>query len=338
MTPGGAHAQSEAPPVARRAVLSFAAGLCLPAAGCQFHFGTSGVNSLFGQPLDSVSVQFAAASHDGLTQVQLYHCAFPKQGVAWNWAHLLTHEGLFAAVDNTLFHHDGAQALAHPQSLEALYTQPGPVSLRLARNGPAHAVASASASASGRLRRIGQPRTSSYRPRRSVTMTFNAILRPSASLSGLQPGRVETFGHVDGDLTIDGRALSVHGPGKIHEQLQASPRFATPFVYATLWGERRAFSAIFSNDGNGGVLADNGGVIAIKKFEISPPSPERALALHLADGTILKGVARSRADYEVPVFTTRYPHQWPVLVLDGEPLFGDIGDFRKTELAYPPLR
>jgi hypothetical protein len=281
-----------------------------------------GIDHLKEQTLWSESVYLDCVSPDGESGFIVRLCRYPTEATGWLWVHAFMPGKVYAFTDHSLACSTDVTRVDAP---DVTYDLGDDSMVDLQRDGPrdnpdearVHAAVSAHLDAQA-------PHGPGAHPI-EVAATFT----PLGASGTTVPGRIELLGEVRAHIEVDGATVEIAGYGQWHEQHQEQPRFLRPFTYFTLRGERLAFVGSRGPMRATGYARRDGAVTAIAALDIDPRGPRRALRLELADGTELRGEARTTHDYSVPIYDRRRPGTLVVAEVAGQTLSGCINDFMR---------
>jgi hypothetical protein len=292
-------------PTRRDALLGAAAGL----AGWPAAAATS--ISLEGRTLYSESVQIAGGDPSGRRFVVLRLCQYPEAGLAWLWAAALV-DGRFALFVDNEAPWSGAPSVREGADKAVYAGTARGAKLAFERSGTRERPTAASARFEG----------SRGRGRFTVLARFE----PATGFSGLLPGRSEQFGRVRAQLQIGGRSIEIEGTGQWHEQPQTTPRFVTPFVYASLWGQDTFATLLQSPEGSGGYIIRPKGVTRFDRAGFTPPGPTRTMQASGPEGATQMTLDEVRS-YRFGVYRETWRGAFVRTTLDGAPMIGFANTF-----------
>ncbi len=275
----------------------------------------------------SESIHSGAVSADGQYGINTRLCRYPALGAAWIWVHVYTPDGFWAFTDHCA---PSGVDKTPVDAQSATFHATNPDLLRYDRTGPRSAPETVRASAVVQARASRTPRHGPGTVPLSLDLSFKAGL----SYEGLLEGRTEVFGRSSVRVIIDGQVITFEGPSQYHEQVQDTPRFTEPFVYATLWGESAASTLLSGNQGSGGYLLRPDQTLGFTSFSISPPGPERRLTVTREDGSKIEGRALRRQRYAIPVYDHIWLGSMASVDLAGQRLLGNINEFLPEQLTY----
>ncbi|MEZ5955819.1 MAG: hypothetical protein R3C27_01220 [Hyphomonadaceae bacterium] len=261
----------------------------------------------------SDSVMLSLADPEQGVQVTARLCRYPDYRMAWLWAHAHTPDGSFAFVDHNASCSEGFSA---EDSSVASYADDA-ARLHFERIGP-------TLSPERGASRVSVCDDSGVEMRCALEIV-PTLLRP-----GLLPGRMEAFGHVVGEVRIGSRTWRVSGAGQFHEQRQTTPRFTTPFTFATLWSERMAGTLLAIPGQSSGYLLTDDGAPLSGSVRFDPPGAHRRLAL---EGDALSGVAEVLHAYTIPIYGQAWRGAFVRVQTGAGVLFGALNDWR-PDLLY----
>lgn len=247
----------------RRFVLS---SLACSLASCTMT--TSSFRPAEGEDIYSESVQVSLADPSGRNFLSVRLCQYPDANIAWIWAAVFV-DGRFWKYQNNAAHWSGTPSVS-PEGRHAEYlADTGTTRIQYIREGsrlsPAHGKMVFTSPEEGGI---------------SLEVAFD----PAGQFAGLIPGRTEVFGRATAMVRLGGQDVSFAGPGQWHEQQQTDPRFTTPFVYASLWGDGVYSTLLQTPEGSGGYLIRNGRVDLFSAAAFGPPAFEREVRLTGRDG------------------------------------------------------
>lgn len=217
-------------------------------------------DDLYGRATLSQSVMLSGADAAGEHFLAVRGSTYPDAGVAWLWIMLLTRDGFWQYARNDLPWRGRATDPDAPRGAYLIESARDRASFR--RGGPAAAPMAAMASVAfdsnpGLGAGVGRGR-----------VTIEAAFAPNDGHAGLLPGRSEAFGRVSAHCAIDGVGFDLEGPGQFHEQTQTTPRFTTPFAFASLWSDDVVATLLETPEGSGGYI--------IESRKVTPLSAVRA--------------------------------------------------------------
>lgn len=278
-----------------------------------------GIDHLKEQPLWSESVYLDCVSADGGTGFVVRLCRYPTERTAWLWAHVFLPGETYAYTDHYLHCNDTVTPV---ESEHVVYRLDADADMSMTRVGPRASPEAASVSISASLHLDPQAGHGPGKHDLDLAATFT----PLGASGTTVPGRVELLGRVQVSAGLDGEDLRFEGFGHWHEQHQEQPRFLRPFTYVTLRGERLAFVLTRGQARATGYARRDGVITPVTGFDIDPYGPRRSFRLELADGTELRGEARTTHAYSIPIYDLRRPGTLVVAEVDGQPLSGCIND------------
>lgn len=241
---------------------------------------------LEGISIYSESVQVSLADPAGKNFLSIRLCQYPDAGVAWLWVAVLIDGEFIQIADNAVPWQGGASVL--PGAAQASYAaRSAAASISFVRDGAVNQPVQ------GRMKFVGNSSSAIQ-----VEVTFS----PSELYEGLIPGRAEVFGRATAALNIRGRVLNLEGPGQWHEQQQTAPRFVTPFVYASLWGEGVFATFLQTPDSSGGYVISPQGVTGYNGADFNRPQSVREVSMTAADGRISKFWFEERHHYTLDIY------------------------------------
>ncbi|HXH22141.1 MAG TPA: hypothetical protein VNN10_08930 [Dehalococcoidia bacterium] len=281
-----------------------------------------GIDHLEDQSLWSESVYLDCVSPDGETGFVVRLCRYPTERTGWLWAHVFLPGKVFAYTDHYLACPESVTAVEAP---DVRYDLGAGSPVAMDRAGPREQPRSASVRVHFQAHAEAHPGHGPGSHHVLLSGSFHPLSASGTSVAG----RIELLGSVSGLVTIDDSEYDLLGFGQWHEQHQEGPRFLRPFTYATLRGERLAFVATRGPLRATGYVRREGEITPVTAFDIGPRGPRRALRLELADGTELRGEARTTHEYSVPIYDTRRPGTLVVAEVGGERLSGCINDFMR---------
>lgn len=242
----------------------------------------------------SESVQVSLADDSGENFLTARLCQYPEADVAWLWIACLV-EGEFYSWEDNSVRTKSAKSVT-TGSDEAYYSAKlGSREMYFRRAGKLAAPQSCEMSFE-----------STSRPEIAAKVNFD----PVELFTGLIPGRAEVFGHASANVSVNGRSVSFSGFGQWHEQQQSDPRFVTPFVYASLWGDGAFATFVQSTDGSGGYIIEPAGVRGFKDARFTPRGASRSV--------VLTGLDEQTAAFD---FSTRHSYNFPIY---GKPWYGSF--------------
>lgn len=251
--------------------------------------------SLEGRSTYSESVMLSGADPEGARFAAVRICTYPELGVAWLWCMLLTPNGFWQYASNDVAWSGEASA---QDPVTAGY---GAVATRrtsaiIKREGTLAAPRRAELQASfDSMPNLGEPGSPVKRGPVSILASFE----PAAGYGGLLPGRTESFGRAHFSCTGSVSAV-FDGPAQFHEQPQSTPRFTTPFAFASLWSADAFGTFLDSPGGSGGYTIENGA--ARRASDVHATLTPGALALDFRSEAAPRRIAlESARDYRVPI-------------------------------------
>ncbi len=266
---------------------------------------------LEGIPIYSESVQVSLADPAGKNFLSIRLCQYPDAGVAWLWAAILMDGEFIQVADNAVPWQGVASVL--PGAAQASYTaQSATASLSFVREG------TLSQPVLGRMKFVSNSNSATQ-----VEVTFS----PSELYEGLIPGRAEVFGRATAALSIRGRAVNLEGPGQWHEQQQREPRFVTPFVYASLWGEGVFATFLQTPGSSGGYVISPQGVAGYTGADFNGPQSVREVSMTAADGRISKFRFEERHHYTLDIYDKPWRGSFVHGEIEGVPVSGFLNSW-----------
>lgn len=270
----------------------------------------------------SESVQIGAASPDGAYQVVARICRYPDARRSWVWVQVLTPAGFFAYFD----HH--APCSATPTAHEgeaALYETTGAARLRATRSGKRLSPDRCAMEIEARLAATGDPREGEG----WIPFSARIEIDPARRYSGLLPDRSEMFGTGRMTLVLNGVPHETAVVGQFHEQPQTAPRFAAPYAYASLWGERTGLTIVASARGGGGYRVSDRETQEYRKVDFPARADKRTITL-FSDKGELAITTEARIDQSIPIFAGMWRGQFVTARTDDELFRGVLVDFEQA--------
>ncbi len=281
-----------------------------------------GIDHLRDQQLWSESVYLDCVSADGETGFVVRLCRYPTERTAWLWAHVFLPGKVYAYTDHYL-PCDGQ--VTPVDSDRVVYRLESDADMSMTRAGRRESPSAASVSISAMPHEEAHPEHGEGGHELNLVATFE----PLGASGTTVPGRVELLGRVKVSADLDGAELKFEGLGQWHEQHQEQPRFLRPFTYCTLRGDHLAFVVTRGPLRATGYVRRDGVNTPVTGFDIDPRGPRRSFRLELADGSELRGEARTTHGYSVPIYDTRRPGTLVVAEVEGEHLSGCINDLMR---------
>ena len=274
------------------------------------------------QPLWSESVYLDCVSPDGGSGVLVRLCRYPSEATGWLWVHAFQPGKVYAFTDHSL---PCSTAVTKVDAADVTYDLGDDSLVDMQRDGPREDPDEA------RVHASVLAHLDPHAPHGPGTHPIEvaATFTPLGASGTKVPGRIELLGEVRAHIEVDGGTIEVAGYGQWHEQHQEQPRFLRPFTYVTLRGENLAFVATRGPLRATGYARRNGVLTPISALDISPRGARRDLRIELADGSELRGEARTTHDYSVPIYDGRRPGSLVVAEIGGEQLSGCINDFMR---------
>lgn len=287
----------------------------------------------------SEAVYLDAVSADGSTGFVVRLCRFPQAGVAWLWAHVFEGGRCWSFTD----HEAGCdEAFTDLDTRSVVYrsissdrparladTAPTPT-LTLERDGPLAAPLAARA----RARVAARSGFDSRHGAGDQPLEIDARFEPGSAPVSNRMGRHEILGMTRARIRIGEREIVLEGRGHFHEQVQTDARFGVAFTYASLRGADSGLIFLRGARGARGQYIEGGSSIAIVKVELSAPNTWRSIAVHLADGRVLRGDVEATYRYTIPVFDEYRPGSVVRARLGGVVFSGCMNDFRLEQLDF----
>lgn len=261
-------------------------------------------------------------SEDGRSGFDVRLARYPGQGNAWLWVFVFLPDAVYGYNDDALTL-TGFQGVTDAEQELVRYELPGGMRAFMERRGGRGAVTEASVSAAALAHEDRDPELGPGTTPVRIEATFRAA-HPSV-LRGR--GRMEVLGEVRATIDTPRGTLALTGRGHWHEQHGVRPRFAAPFTYLTLRGERFGFVGTKTEAGAGGFVVRDGATTRISAIEVDPPGPRRAFRLALADGGGLTGTADTTHAFTVAVEGSRRPGALVRAATPLGPLSGLINDW-----------
>jgi hypothetical protein len=251
---------------------------------------------------------------------------YPDLGTTWVWCHVIC-DGMLYSYTN----HDLPCAADHKRADDTLatYEVPG-LQVRMTRSGTSADMTALSFSAQVAAHRGGK----GVDGRGNIPVQLDGIFHPGPLRAGSPAGRFERTGHVEAELAVRGRAVSLSGVAKAHEQTQTAPRFDAPFTYAMLWGPDASLTGLLSATRRYGDYDGPGGDRAITNFAAEASAPTRRFEAQLDDGSHIAGTARTAFSFDVPVFSRQWHGHVVAGAIEGHPVVGMINDWRPELQPY----
>ena len=216
----------------------------------------------------SESVQVSLADPHGRNFLSIRLCQYPEEGVAWIWAALYLDGKLWKYQNNSV--RWSGSASVKPEEQHAEYTATvGSTHIHYTRDG------TNKAPERGKM---------VFSSEEGESISIEVEFSPAGQFVGLIPGRTEMFGAASATVLAGGKDASFSGPGQWHEQQQTDPRFTTPFVYASLWGDGTYSTLLQTPKGSGGYLIRDGGVDVFSDATFGAPADVRDVHLVGRDG------------------------------------------------------
>lgn len=259
-----------------------------------------------GERTYSESVQVSLADRSGRNFLSVRLCQYPDANIAWIWAAVLV-DGKFWKYQNNAVYWPGSPSVS-PEGRHAEYMAgTGATRIRYTREGsvqsPAHGKMVFTSPEEGGV---------------SLEVAFD----PAGQFSGLIPGRTEVFGAASATVRIGGQDFSFSGPGQWHEQQQTDPRFTTPFVYASLWGDAVYSTLLQTPEGSGGYLIRDGQVDVFSAAAFGPPAPVREIRLTGRAGPGADLQLEEVKSYDLDIYGRRWRGAFVKAEFQGAPVCG----------------
>jgi len=269
------------------------------------------------------SAYLDALTDDGQAGFVMRLARYPGHAVSWLWLHLFLPEGVVGYNDNALPLTGPPEATpldAADVTHELTGDNAGFVRRIGARTSPEHA----SIYVAVRAHRAAHAPDGAG----AVPLRVRAEFTPSHRADVSRPGRVEVFGAVTAEVTIEGQSFALNAAGFWHEQVGNRPNFAAAFTHSILRGETISMVGTSLARGGIGFALTGGETSPLSRVDITPPGVERTLDFELASGERAQGVARRTHSYSTPAEEGRRPASVVVAETDHGKLWGHINDWR----------
>lgn len=273
-----------------------------------------------GVTIYSESIQASLADPEGRNFLSMRICQYPDAEVAWVWAAILIDGEFFQVADNSA-PWKGSKSV-YPDANDAVYSaQSDAGTLQFSRQGKLSTPLSGSATF-----------TSGGDPRVEAVVDFF----PTELFAGLIPGRSEIFGHAAAAVRIGGKTVQFAGPGQWHEQQQTDPRFTTPFIYSSLWGEGTFATWLQTPDLSGGYIIRPNGVAAYTDMVFNQPGPNRTAKLTSGTGETAQFELSERHDYTISIYGKNWRGAFVSGLIGDTPVNGFLNSWLYQSLTLAP--
>jgi hypothetical protein len=252
---------------------------------------------------------------------------FPERNATWVWCHVIHDGALYCYTEHRL---PCASHRIDPDVTHAIYDVPNR-DASITRGGSSQALTVLSFSA----RVLSSKGEGGVEGPGDVQVALEGRFRPRHLRSGSPTGRFERTGEVEATLTVNGKAVSLSGLAKAHEQTQTRPRFNNPFTYTMLWGQDASLVALMARDRRYGSYEDGDRDYPIESFGITQRSPQRSFSASFDAGRRrITGTAETIYKYKVPVFERMWRGHVVAAQVEGRRLVGMINDWRSEDQIY----
>jgi S-formylglutathione hydrolase len=275
-------------------------------------------------PTYAESSALVAMSDDGSTEIGLRIARFPgrREGTLWLSAFAGDERYGVALDDVDLGGFSGATPVERDQARFAV-GGPASASIECRQRHTAEMICTARAEAMTHEDLHPPLGAGSHRLR--VEAVFRA--RHAGDLA--RAGRMEVFGTVEATIETPRGAHSFTSRGKYHEQTGDRPRFAGPFTYFAVQGERGSLLARGGGGTTFGFALLDGETVKVDTFTIDPlGTPQRAFRVELEDGRTLEGRTEVVRETSVPIEGQRRPSATVEVSTNLGPMIGHLNDWQ----------
>lgn len=282
--------------------------------------------SVYGKTSWSESIMAVYLSDDLRTGLSYRICRFPELNDTWVWCQVIVEGRMYAYTDQYLACGTSRNL---PDTALATYDAPG-LRARITRTGTSADLKAMSFAFQGG----GHAGASAREGAGPVPISLDGLFHPGRTHPHDQAGRFERTGHVEATIEVAGKAHSISGIGKQHEQTQTGPRFLKSFTYCNLWNAEASFLGLLANDRNYGDYESGADGRNVERFAITRPGRDRQFTAVLADGARITGEAHTVIAYEIPVYDQVWRGTMVTGAVEGRKMVGTINDWRPQDQPY----
>ncbi len=275
----------------------------------------------------SEAVYLDLVTPDAAQAMVMRVCRYPADGICWVWGHLFERGRVFAFTQ-----HDVPCSVRETplDDAQVSYSVESPhCRVRFDRSGAIGAVTAARARGAFEMHDV---RHAAHGPGPILVEIDARFEVGTRAVSNLE-GRSEVLGNAQAQVTIGAHSWTLTGASQFHEQVQTTPRFASPFTYGTLRDAGSGAIFIRGPNASRGYWIDGSHATAIDRIELSPPGSQRTIILH-AGSQIRTGTLRTTYDYSIAVGNGYRPGSIVVGEIDGRPVSGCVNDFLLDQLRF----